>query len=252
MVRFGLVLKRVKGYIRQLSLISEKKLILNYQMGKVGSSSVGEWLRLNNKPEWHIHRFFDTPVHGYKNKNFGLKMADFLLFRVCRLLNKRILIVTGVREPLDRDASMYFHNNGKNNLDVIGHVDFFNSFFPILKCLDWFNDELLALVGVDIFEYKFDKSLGYSIIEDKNVAIFVYRLDKLGELEKELSLFLGYEDFTLINRNKSENKSYSLEYAKFKRAISFDKASVTESEKGFMSHFYSEGHTAAYFNRWYN
>ena len=252
MVRFSLVLKRMKGYIRQLSLISEKQLILNYQMGKVGSSSVGEWLRLNNKPEWHIHRFFDTPVHGYKNKNLGLKTADLLLFKVFRLLNRKILIVTGVREPLDRDASMYFHNNGKKNLDVKAHVECFNSFFPILKCVDWYRDELLALVGVDIFDYKFDKIAGFSIIEKNNVRIFLYRLDKLAELEKELSLFFGYEDFELISRNIGENKSYSFEYAKFKSAISFDRRSITKSERRFMSHFYSESDIEAYFGRWYN
>ena len=74
----------------------------------------------------------------------------------------------------------------------------------------------------------------------------------MSELEKELSCFFGYEDFRLINRNNSDNKSYSLQYTKFKDAVFFDKSSITEFEKRFMRHFYSESHIVSYFNRWYN
>jgi len=65
-----IVIKRlIHKYIYLIKgLLLNKQLILNYSMGKVGSSSISRYLIKNNFLEWHIHRFSDISISRKKIK----------------------------------------------------------------------------------------------------------------------------------------------------------------------------------------
>ena len=83
----------------------------------------------------------------------------------------------------------------------------------------WFDYEIKALFGVDIYEYPFDKEKGYSIIEHDNVQILIYKCEKLYQLEKVLAEFLKIPDFRLEKSNQGEEKIYAYVYKKFKEEV---------------------------------
>ncbi|WP_417270761.1 putative capsular polysaccharide synthesis family protein [Celeribacter sp.] len=226
-------------------MFTRKGVTLNYQMGKIGSSSIGEWFRQNNIGEWHIHRFFDTPVHSRRGKNRALKVLDFAIFKLLTTLRKDIKVVTGVRFPLERDISMYFHNAygiEMRPLPNAGEVDEviadFNASFPVCASASWFDDELKRLTGVDIFDHPFDREKGFAEITDGRFRVFVYRLDKLDTLQSELSRFLGEPEFQLIKMNDSTSKRYTVLYRAFKKAYVREPGMISAPEQKFLEHFY--------------
>ena len=245
-MRLGLVVKRLRGAARLVRhMFSSKGVTLNYQMGKVGSSSIGEWLRQNDLGEWHIHRFYDTPVHSRRGKNKALKALDLVLFRLLTILCEDIKIITGVRFPLERDISMYFHNAygiEMYPLSEPGKVDEviadFNDAFPVLSSAQWFDDELKRLTGVDIFAHPFDREKGFTEITAGRFNVFVYRLDKLDTLQPELARFLGHPDFRLIKMNESASKRYTDLYRAFKKVYVRAPGGLDAAEQRFLKHFY--------------
>lgn len=245
-MRLDLVGKRLRGAARLLrQMLTHKCVTLNYQMGKVGSSSIGEWFRQNDVGEWHIHRFFDTPVHARRGKNKALKALDLALFRLLTIVRRDIPIVTGVRFPLDRDISMYFHNAYGIEMrplpepgEVDGVIADFKANFPLFASAGWFDEELKRLTGVDIFAYPFDREKGFAEIAVGRFRIFVYRLDKLDTLQPELSRFLGEPKFRLIKMNESASKRYTDLYRSFKKAYVREPGAIDVGEQRFLAHFY--------------
>lgn len=257
-MRFFLVSKRLVGALRLVKfMFTNKGVTMNYQMGKVGSSSIGEWFRQNEVGEWHIHRFFDTPVHSNRGKNKALKVLDLLLFKLLKITHRKIKIVTGVRFPLERDISMYFHNAfgiEKRPLPASGKVGEviadFNKAFPVLACVNWFDDELKQLTGIDIFDYPFDQEKGFSIIDTGKYQVFVYRLDKLNSLQDELSIFFEEPDFELINMNNSGTKRYLDLYRDFQTAYARESQFLLDDERAFVEKFYDPKLVSEYRRRW--
>ena len=245
-MRLDLVVKRLRGAARTVrQMFTHKGVTLNYQMGKVGSSTIGEWFRQNDVGEWHIHRFFDTPVHARRGKNKALKALDFAVFRLLTILGKDIKIVTGVRLPLDRDISMYFHNTygiEMRPLPEPGMVDDviadFNDTFPVLASASWFDDELKRLTGVDLFAFPFDRAKGFTEINAGRFRVFVSRLATLAPLHPELSRFLGEPEFRLIKTNDSMSKRYTDLYRAFKKAYVRQSGVIDPAEQRFLAHFY--------------
>lgn len=246
-MRLGLVVKRLRGAARLVrQMLTRKGVTINYQMGKVGSSSIGEWFRQNSVGEWHIHRFFDTPVHSQRGKNKALKALDLVLFKLLMIVQKDIKIVTGVRFPLERDISMYFHNAygivmrplpEPGKLDEV--IADFNTDFPVFASIRWFDDELKRLTGVDIFAHPFDREAGFCEIDAGRFRVFVYRLDKLDTLQPELSRFLSEPEFRLIKMNDSTSKRYTDLYRAFKKAHVRAPGPIDAAEQRFLEYFYT-------------
>ena len=46
---------------------------------------------------------------------------------------------------------------------------------------EWFNVELKEPLGLDIYQYEFDKMRGYQIIEKDNIELLLIKLEKLDE-----------------------------------------------------------------------
>lgn len=118
---------------------------------------------------------------------------------------------------------------------------------------DWFEDHIEKTFDINIFEYPFDKEKGYSIIKKNNISIFIYRLDKLSQLEREIGEFVGDTSFTLVKTNVASDKEYSFAYNEYLKNVKIKKEffNTLTYSKG-MTHFYTDEECRQYKNKWNN
>ncbi|MCM1204367.1 MAG: putative capsular polysaccharide synthesis family protein [Bacteroidales bacterium] len=105
----------------------------------------------------------------------------------------------------------------------------------------FFEQEIEPFLGIDIYQYPFDKENGYSIyhISDK-LDIMIYQLEKLNSLEAEVGDFLEIEDFELVKDNDSADKWYKESYQNVIKNMPIDKQYYEECYSGkYINHFYS-------------
>ena len=55
---------------------------------------------------------------------------------------------------------------------------------------DFFDQQLKYYFNIDIYRYPFDKEKGYCVYEFDDIRIMIYQLEKLDNLEYEISKFL--------------------------------------------------------------
>lgn len=209
----------------QLSEYNLSKDTVNMILGcpKTGTTSVFEsFLNMKGK--------LNTPVYvSYSMQCFSQEQID-----VIRNAEKRIL--GGVREPISQMISMFFFLwytrlylfDDKNKFKDIEDLQYwfdehfvkdekkdenaFEIFCDIMMTtcneIDFYEKEYKNCLGIDLFDYKFDKEKGYAIIESGNTEIFIYRLDKLNSLESRIGEFFGVSEFQLISSNRSEDRVY--------------------------------------------
>jgi hypothetical protein len=228
------------------ALFRRRSIILNYQMGKVGSSTVARYLRESGAVEWHIHRFYDTPIAVIRSKQRVFKAMDLILLWLVRRFASKVYLIAGVRDPRDRDVAMFFQtaqalygvDPEKTDLDSL-----YNTFldqFPLGAVDNWFDDELNRALGIDVFATTFDKDLGFIQLHRGRINVFVYRLDKLDSLENELAIFFGDENYRLIDTNVNGAKSYAKTYLAFKKRYFGELAKKYEHFTKIRKHFYAE------------
>lgn len=207
------------------------------------------------------------------------------------LKDKRIKIITAVRDPIAQNISFFFQSNTRfcdipeywkegGNVQVlwdawISHVlgqeiwqdrknmresheiaftymDCINDMLHNMICMqNFFQENFEKYNHIDVYQYPFDKEKGYSIIQDGNMEIFIYQLEKLNDVSKELGEFLGIENMELINDNVGAEKWYAPAY---KQALDELKISRDYFEYSYNSelvrHFYSEEDINRFRNRW--
>lgn len=181
-------------------------------------------------------------------------------------------LIIGVREPIKQNISlMYELLNAKMETGQCAYYDvdaywrgggdvkaIFNE--CIIKCekdcrytevkkkaqsdhlvQHFFEQEIEPFLGIDIYQYSFDKKNGYSIyhIHDR-LDIMVYQLEKLNSLEAEIGDFLEIENFKLVKSNDSEDKWYRESYQNVVKNMPIDKQYYEECYSSkYINHFYS-------------
>jgi Putative capsular polysaccharide synthesis protein len=252
--------------LKSYQMLSDKDIILVYQMGKVGSNSIRWSLEKLGIGAPHIHSLYKN--RGYElYKNFLLSKMYYPLHKkvLCSLFyawqrfklrrRKHLKVITLVREPISVNISSFFHNlsyfsyeieqKNANSIEE-AFVEKFNHDYA----LNWFDDDFLPTIGLDIYKHNFDKQAGYAVIKEKNVDCLIIKLEKLNGLEKVIADFVGNEEFKLINHNISSEKWFNPIYKEFKANIKFDADYVDKiySSK-FMQHFYSSEEISEFKNK---
>jgi hypothetical protein len=116
---------------------------------------------------------------------------------------------------------------------------------------DWFDVELKAVTGIDVYAAPFPTEPGYAIYENQDARALVYRFENLGAMKPMLEEFLGSEIRLPANRNVGGEKDYGEVYRKVKEELRLPRAYVEKTYGGRMfRHFYSEAERQQLTARW--
>lgn len=198
--------------------------------------------------------------------------------------NEKIKIITAIREPIGRTFSGVFNSISKLGTSLL-RDDFYDnelndiqSFFDLslsdseeiqkytCERVDLnYKKEFINLTRVEIFfqsfkenivdllQYPFDKHIGYSIIKENNVEVFVYQLEKLNDIIPQLSKWIGIEFDTLENSNITANKWCADSYIKAQKEIKFSKEFFDKSYNDpYIKHFYHQSDIDMFKKKWRN
>lgn len=253
--------------IKTINKLLNNEVILIYQQGKVASRSIAASIeKSSNLNTLKKHSFYNhitkSLFKNYKSTDYYLKQVvnNFKKIKTKIILellkrNEKLKIITLVREPISRNISFYFqdfqiplmdlncHNDNtkvKNtNLDKL-ISDFYKN-FNHFQGVNWFDNEIKRSFNIDVFDYRFNKDGGVSIIEDKNLQIMIIKLEKIKKVESNIGDFLGVNNFQLLKKNMSQKKWYNGIYNKFKSEILINNEYINELyDSKYMKHFYSE------------
>ena len=106
----------------------------------------------------------------------------------------------------------------------------------------FFDQELKAVLGIDVYASEFPKSKGYKIYKEKRSDVLVIRLENLHECaEKAFIEFLNVDRFKMINENVGSEKNYGHIYGMFKDSVVLPDSYIEKMYSSkYMKHFYSE------------
>lgn len=257
--------------------LTHPEIILVYQMGKVGSSSVHSSLLELQKssPTFHIHTLNNSHLKELTKvliRPFSQPTPRNLLLSHCLIeyikergvQNNRWKIVTMTRDPIATTISalfqigrIFFPNylvrsaRGEISIDEVSKI-FLNTYPFHDWPLNWFDDEIKHVFGVDVYEYPFPHNDGYIIRKTDHVDLLVLRLESLHECGSQaLSEFLGTSHVVLRKENDSKNKPYSALYKRFKKEVDIPRKYIRRvySHK-YTKHFYTCSEIEGFRRRW--
>lgn len=226
------------------------------QVGKVGSTTVVESLTKAGVHCFHAHTL--TGRWGWMPPFTTGEAGRELLSKV-----KKIKIISLIREPIARDIALYFQGFHEYIVleDAIkadsyeGVKDFLETEKRIGNCgatFEWFHAELNEALGLNIYQYEFDKKRGYQVIETDNVELLLIKLEKLNECSDSIGRFVGKEHFDLISSNMGNDKLYRFAYEELKRTIKIpqDILDFYYKDNPAMDHFYTIEEKEQFYKKW--
>lgn len=241
--------------------------IMIYQIGKTGgktlrASIMGHGLGCN-----HVHTLNPKSIYRTIDSSMTKQGASDIMYyrRVDAYIREnkgkiRFKFISTVREPIGRGISALFQslerflpgtekmplNQAKSR--VLNHLRMSSPSVP-----DWFERELIAVTGFDVFSHPFDKEKGYSIYKNDYADFLILRLESLDECAKEaFEDFLGIKDFTIIKANTSTVKWYSQLYKEVKKEYRLDiNELVNLYSSRYVRHFYSASEVGEFVRKWH-
>jgi len=117
--------------------------------------------------------------------------------------------------------------------------------------LEWFDKNILANFGIDVFATPFPEN-GTSTYSHKNIKLLVMR-SEISDDEKVKAIvdFLGLTSFQLQNMNIGEAKDYSMTYKAFNSKVILPPDYVARMcESRYFNHFYSKKVIEATRKKW--
>lgn len=261
--------------------------IINYQMGKVGSSTVTASLEAMNLDQaiYHVHFLNPKRVRQierqrrkyFRTEKYALLKRPWLyefLFEQIQKKDGHWKLITLVREPVARNVSTFFENlDVTRKPDSTAYViksDYYDIdieadpenldeliglFFDRLvheRPLRYFDDEIKTVFGIDVFATRFPIEKGYCVYRGENADLLLIRLENLDQCASTVfKRFLGLDDFKLIRANVASDKIYAALYKAFKHSVRFPEAYVREMyESAYARQFYNEEEIRGFRHGW--
>ncbi len=246
-------------------MLSEKQIFLVYSMGKVGTTSVYSFIKRNHPdtPLHHVHFLSDNWVKKKLpslNPEFhgNIAVAEEVYSSLEKHKNRRVKIITMVREPLVREISDIFQNwKGLLNVNAIGdtsakELSVYLDNHEHEYVLNWFDTEFKEYLGFDIYAHPFDKQKGYSIYKTKNADILCVSTEKLSScIETAMKEFAGMDIKASKASNTSENKEGKELYNELIKNYKApkEKLDLLYNSK-YVRHFYDEKEIKGFIEKW--
>ena len=266
---FRKIASKIKNNLK-LSLALRKRdcePVIVYQMGKVGSRSVGDSLKnCGIFPLFHVHRINLENIKQVENEYIGRglnppheKSGKFLNKNICRR-NKKAKFITMVREPVSRNISAFFENHkrftgveyGSKDFKIEKLTEIFMTEYIHDVPLTWFDKEIKLTLGIDVYEHPFPAEKGYSTICKGNFELLILKLEISDKIkQKAISDFINIPDFELKKSNVSNKKIYSETYKQFKKKIALPHSYLERMlNSKYSRHFYTDSEIDAIWSKW--
>lgn len=237
--------------------------VLLYQPGKVGSGTLLQSMQSTNIPAVHIHHL----RHRYTIERLNVEYREEVNVgwnETISYMRKRktpLKIIVNVREPLGRMLSWFMQRFGSNDYTVWydDRLRFKNN---VYTCMEkelkydyeftwWFDEELKAMTGIDVYQYPFDKKRGYTRIKKDGIEILLLKMEQMSENQDVIGDFIGRQEFKLINSNVGEEKAYRYIYEQIKNEIKLP-AEIIKSQYSNerFRHFYTEEEIQRFIEKW--
>jgi len=256
--------------------------IFVYTMPKVGTNSFYNSLRQYGMRKIFTHSLYPSPVKARDILPDGEPTAASFVFKVNWIMRidaahvktylqkylhrQKLLVITGVRNPLDRILSSFFQEFDGAYQDGVraipSHPD---SLYPEITDYvmrnftseDWFNCELKSNLQIDVYQHPFDCSKGYQIIEENKVRLLIIRIENLDNVwEKAIIEWLGKKrpsgmDLPLLKANETSKKGIADLYKEVKSSIKFDPKLIEDIySTQYAKHFYSQEELERFKQKW--
>lgn len=223
-----------------------------YQMGKVGAQSINHALYDKGinilRAHWLSGDFPEAEFPTAKPKILeGIRSGKIY----------PLDIISSVREPMARNLSAFVFNlirygsSGRQKTPEQLKKMFMDR-YDITYPDKWFSKELCRTFDFNIYDLKFDHSLGYSTYKVGKHNLLIVRLEDANRvLPKAIEEFLGISGVAMPHRNKLSSRAYvGYKYKKlktFKFSENFlDKVYNLE----YVKHFYTENEIKKFKNSW--
>lgn len=215
------------------------------------------------KNRFKCHIFSETQKESMRRQ---IKIAELLRhilfvrkfeYRLCGRKTPKINLIVGVREPvglmlasLFENHKVYFktleHATTQTVRDVLlgssgAQEELYQYRDEVMDLTqNWFDEELKAVTGLDVYDQPFPHERGYVIRENEWVRALIYRLENIRDLPLMLEEFLGRKMPELARCNLGTEKEYSAAYDAVKKNLALpdgylDKVYGTK----FSRHFYT-------------
>jgi len=207
-----------------------KKIVIVYQMGKVGSASYTKTLKeVPGLKVCHVHRMNDEHTEymiarhlqgGALKRAFIERewqaIADFV-----KGAGKHIYLLSAMRNPLARNMSAFFqHLRTGGGEDVEALMERFLASYSHEIPEKWFDGQFRDALGIDIFDHPFDRGRGCGgFVQGRyHCLLLTAETDDSKKIEA-INTFLGINLKSMLLRNVGAAKDYSETYRKFKDRI---------------------------------
>ena len=255
-----------------------KRIILVFQMGKVGSlsaffaieRSLGQNWRTS---EWSRETRDTILIHSHRGPDIELYYRSMILWRA--RLGLPLKIICPIREPIARDVSVFFHFyiwylHRRKYPDLLANVDlreleelFLTDIRPygtprlyILSehqfALNWFDEQFRPLTRIDVYKQPFPIDRKWQIYRRGFTRVLLYRIDlKHSEQTKLISRFLGIKLGEIGLENDGKNKDYAELYSRFRESVKLPEQYIRRMhDSRFAQHFWSPQELKAAADKW--
>lgn len=271
--------EQIKNILLKISFLSQCEgsiddKILIYTMRKVGTVSIkdalDESLGINNL---YLHSL--NPIGGkeeFVNEiNLNNRSISPYYKKAASLIKdnikneKKLKVITAVREPIARNLSFMFYNlqlflglnsnlvNTQNSKFAFTEI-FEDIYYQKINhdyFLNWFDIELKNSLGIDIYEYPFDKKKGYSIIKKNNIELLILKIEYLDNCVQIIKEFTGADKFELKRKNSADSYWYKPIYDSYKEEFIPNEEHLYKLYNSrFMKYFYSKDEITKFYKKW--
>lgn len=243
--------------------------VIVYQMAKVGSSAVVAALQAARLPVFHVHRmdaghlaamrearrrlgWYIPPVP--RHDRLGLRLRRDIFDR-----GREVAIVTLVRDPVARNLSSYFEHldsiwhtrNAHESISAKALADGFGPRYTHAEPLTWFDDEMLPVTGIDVYQRPFPAS-GSLVISTGRIRLLILKSEMPDAAKGEaLSAFIGRPNLTVTRVNATEDKSKGEAFRRFVSDVSLPDDYLRQMlESRYARHFYSDSERKGLWERY--
>jgi hypothetical protein len=249
-------------------ILSFKKNIFIYQMGKVGSQTIHKALKATNK----FNVLHDHHYSSWQKKIRNKKYLDLRAMHLSNIFGKKIFIICPIRNPFKRNISMFFNqlisipklygSISKKKMNYLFISNKFINQFDHEYAFNWIDFNILTSFNIDVYSKKFDKKKGFQtydykntnkdlmkanhlenfINKNKNIKILVYKSELNNKKKKNIiNKFLNENlkiDLSKINVTK-DKKLLNKFYNHFIKTFKFPKKlRIKYEESKFYKKFY--------------